>query len=276
MKKRYIILLVAIVMFFALCIWQRNNIKALYLFVRYDEADIEKMLEESNKELEKKIEKYSDYLPRTLTPEEEARIASGELTIDEATEMLLGEAENNDATNEKDVQTENEATDENQPDNEIVKEENNAEETNDAVKKEDKKEETTKKEHEQEKSDVIAADNSKKSEGDIIRNYTAKFYSMKAYYVGQLSGIEADAKKDYASMSKEEKKNLSKTTFINKYIGYATALQNECDAEVESLLKSMKEELKAVGGDTSIIGVIRQAYDNEKAARKAYYMNMVS
>ena len=44
----------------------------------------------------------------------------------------------------------------------------------------------------------------------------------------------------------------------------------------ESYAKLMKDELKAVGGDVAIIDVIKQAYENEKAARKAYYMNMVS
>ena len=270
MKKRYIILLVAVVLISILCIWQRNNIKALYLFARYDKADIEKMLEESNKELEKKIEKYSDYLPRTLTSEEEARIASGELSIEEATELLIGDEETVadgtvDVNAEKETQAESESA--NKITEDSLDEEKNKAEKASGTEEKNNTAGTTK---------VTASDSGNKKEGEIIRNYTAQFYSLKAYYIGQLSQIETGARKDYAAMSKEEKKNLSKTTFINKYMSHAMALQGECDSKVDSLLKSMKEELKEVGGNTSIIGVIQQAYENEKAARKAYYMNMVS
>ncbi len=254
MKKISIILLITAVIISALCIWQRNNIKAVYIFLTTDSESVEKLLEENKKALDDKIKTYSEYAPRNLTVEEEKKIASGELSMEEAAKLLLeGTEEEKGAESEAtapEIETEvkNEVEAEKPADKNVTEKNNTAEQI---------------------------AEN-KKKEGEIIRNYTAQFYSMKAYYIGQLSQIEAQAKKDYSAMSAEEKNNLSKTAFVNKYMGYATALQSECDTKVNSLLKSMKTELKAVNGDISIIDVIQQAYSDEKAARKAYYMNMVS
>ncbi|MDO5478634.1 MAG: hypothetical protein Q4G23_05660, partial [Clostridia bacterium] len=115
----------------------------------------------------------------------------------------------------------------------------------------------------------------KTSQSAIVKKYTAKFYSLKAYYMGQLSGLEAQAKRDYAALSKEQRKSVSKVSFAAKYMNYALALEGECDGQMETLLSQMKSELEAVGGDTSIIGTIRQAYQAEKAAKKAGYMSLL-
>lgn len=110
----------------------------------------------------------------------------------------------------------------------------------------------------------------------IIKRYTAELYSMKAYYIGQLSQIESRARNEFDTMDPEEKRKLSKASFIAKYAGYATTLMVECDGKVNSLLSNMKQELTDAGQDTAVISTIRQAYESEKAARKAYYLNMVS
>ncbi len=258
MKKACSIILAIIILLSALCIWQRNNLKAVYLFLTNDTEDVERILEENRATLEEKVKEYGDYVTRGLTAEEEAQIASGELSVEEATKMLLEEAEK--AAEEK-----------------INEEaEKEAETVEDVVPVTPDAKEPVKETEKEEKTSSQKAESDKKKEGEIIRNYTAQFYSLKAYYMGQLSQIETRAKNDYSALSKEEKKNLSKASFISKYVGYATSLQNECDGKVNSLLKSMKEELKAIGADTAIIGVIQQTYEQEKAARKAYYMNMVS
>lgn len=259
MKKFMIILLVFVILLTALVIWQKNNIEALYLYLTNDKEEVEQIVEKNRKELEEKIKEYGEEAPRNFTPEEEAMIASGELSIEEATELILSEQEE---------ETGNEAE-------EPLKEESVEEKPDKA--KDDKGNKPVKDGNESEKdtSKKVESNKSGVSEGEIIRRYTAKFYSLKAYYMGQLSGIEAKAKSEYAALTKEQKKSLSKTAFAGKYISYATALQSECDGQVESLLSQMKAELDAVGGDSSIISSIRQTYNGEKAAKKAYYLSLI-
>lgn len=238
MKKSIIILLVIAGILLILGIWQKNNIEAIYMYFTKDATEVSEILETNKKNLEEEISKYAEDIPRALTKEEEEKIASGEMSIEEAANMLLEE----------------ETEDESKPVAEDSKEPENEKE---------------------EKPQTDEKDDKKTKEGSIIKKYTAQFYSMKAYYMGQLSQIESKAKAEYAALSREEKKNLSKTAFISKYASYAMSLQSECDGKVESLLNEMKKELKAIGGDTKIITTIRDAYEAEKAARKAYYLSLV-
>ena len=45
--------------------------------------------------------------------------------------------------------------------------------------------------------------------------------------------------------------------------------------DFDTLLAEMKTELTEAGADISVIGVIRQAYNSEKAAKKADYMSIL-
>lgn len=249
MKKRYAVLLIILVAVAALCFWQRNNIEALFIFATNDSESTEHLIEENKEKLSKELEKYSDAVPRPLTAEEEEKIASGEMSVSDAVKMLLDETE----AKSEEVSSSG------------AKSDKNAES---GGKTETPSSSTT--------GQTVVKRNDKEKENAIIKRYTAELYSMKAYYIGQLSQIEGRARSEFSAMTPAEKKNLSKAAFVGKYAGYATSLLGECDSRVNSLLANMKSELSEVGGDMSIIPTIRQAYESEKAARKAYYLNMVS
>ena len=53
----------------------------------------------------------------------------------------------------------------------------------------------------------------------------------------------------------------------------ASSLLAQCNAKMAELTTQLEKEIKAVGGDTSIIDTINQAYENEKNLKKAYYMS---
>ncbi len=239
MRKKIVVFAIIVAILLGLGLWQKNNLKAIYMYFTSDTEEVSKILETNRENLEKEISKYSEDVPRALTKEEEELIASGELSVEDATKMLLEENNKN----------------ENVPENENP----GKAETENPPLKEEKPEK----------------DGKKNDESAIIKKYTAQFYSMKAYYMGQLSQIESKAKAEYTSLSTEEKKNLSKAAFVGKYASYALNLQSECDSKVDSLLKDMKKELKEAGADTGIITTIKEAYEAEKTARKAYYLNLV-
>lgn len=247
MKKRYIVLCAAVLIIGALCFWQQNNIKALFIFAANNSEQTEKLIQENKNKVSEVIEKYPDASVRELTQEEEEKIANGEMSVSEAADMLISEANEKsgsvNSTSGKSGQTSGSKN---------TSGVGSGSEAN------------------------PSASSTKSKESAVIQRYTAELYSMKAYYTGQLSQIEGKARAEYSAMSAAEKKNLSKAAFVGKYAGYATSLMGECDGKVNSLLASMKDELKALGGDLSIITTIKQAYEGEKAARKAYYLNMVS
>ncbi len=251
MKKRYVVLSVVCLLVATLCIWQRNNIKALIIFATSDRAHTEALIEKNKEELDEALKKHSDSVPRPLTKEEEDMIASGELSVEEAVNLLLAE-DGSSSSSEKSEEERNLAASSKPTENPSASPSAPSSPA------------------------PSVADDKKSKENAIIKRYTAELYSMKAYYIGQLNQIESRARSEFSSMSDAEKKNLSKAAFVAKYAGYATSLLGECDGKVSALLSEMKSELSAVDGDMSIISTIKQAYESEKAARKAYYLNMVS
>ena len=76
MKKFISILLIIIALIAALCIWQKNNIDALIMFITKDEEGVNKVLEETKEVLDEKIKEYAPVTPRYFTPEEEEKARS--------------------------------------------------------------------------------------------------------------------------------------------------------------------------------------------------------
>lgn len=109
----------------------------------------------------------------------------------------------------------------------------------------------------------------------LIGEKAIELYSLKAYYLGQLGQMEAAVKRDYSKLPKEKKNFIGKQELVNKYMGKAMGLLTECDARVEELLNQLKTELNKLKADTSIIKKIRDAYENEKNLKKAYYIKLL-
>ncbi len=224
----------------ALGLWQKNNLQALYLYLNYDRQDISLIIDENREKLQKDIAKYGAYLPRDLTAEEAEMLATGDLTVEEATNLLLSDGNKGETSSQSEEDTKGQNLSSNTPSNGTI------------------------------------VNKATDSSGEIIRKYVAHIYSLKAYYMGQLNQIEARARSEYGTMTEKEQKNLSKTAFLKKYMSYANSLMNECDGQMALLLGEMKSELRAVGGDLSVITTIKQSYEFEKAAQKAYYLSFVS
>lgn len=106
-----------------------------------------------------------------------------------------------------------------------------------------------------------------------VSNLVAQLYVLKSSYMGKLGGLEAQAKAEYSATPAAERTAGWKSSMISKYSGKVSALEGECDAKVEAVISQIKAELAKTGGDTSIIGKIRSAYENEKQIKKAYYLN---
>ena len=120
-------------------------------------------------------------------------------------------------------------------------------------------------------------ENSKnKATEKLISEKIIELYSLKAYYLGQLGQMEAAVKRDYIALPDAKKTLVGKTELVEKYMGVATRLLNQCDAKVNSLLKDLEKEIKKINGDTSIIKTIRASYENEKAVKKAYYLKLLN
>jgi hypothetical protein len=130
--------------------------------------------------------------------------------------------------------------------------------------------------YEEKKNSSSAVTSPQSAEVDkLIGDKVIELYSLKAYYLGQLGQIEASVKKDYIAMPEEKRNLVGKQELATKYMGTALSLMNQCDAQVNELLSGLEKSLKKLNGDTAIIKTIRDAYENEKALKKAYYLKLL-
>ena len=130
--------------------------------------------------------------------------------------------------------------------------------------------------YEEKKNSSSAVASPQSAEVDkLIGDKVIELYSLKAYYLGQLGQIEASVKKDYIAMPEEKRNLVGKQELVTKYMGTALSLMNQCDAQVNELLSGLEKSLKKLNGDTAIIKTIRDAYENEKALKKAYYLKLL-
>ncbi len=219
MKKIWKIILVIfavlIVLSAGFCVWQADNIKAVFNSFKYTDDQIDKMIVENKDSLDRELREKYDIIS-DFTEEDEAKIISGEMSVEEA---------------------------------------------------------IRKKRAELEKAEIKDANDIKSKTNKIVSNRIIEFYSLKAYYLGQLGQMEAKVKKDYAAFPKEKKNLVGKKELVSKYMSVASSLLAQCDAKMAELTSQLEEEIKAVGGDTSIIETINDAYENEKNLKKAYYMS---
>ena len=102
----------------------------------------------------------------------------------------------------------------------------------------------------------------------------AEIYVLRAVFLSSLRSLEADAKAEYRALPSERRTRAQQLDIGMKYIGVAENLEIECDARMDELLAKIEAELRASGGDLSLITEIRSVYNNEKTVSKAEYLSL--
>lgn len=252
MKKKIIIFSIVgvlIVSLVALAVWQRDNIVSIINSVRYSEAQLSKKIEHNNEKLQEIVDN-TEYINIRggLTPEEEQALSSGEITVEDAINLVRG------STSLEQIRA------------------NTAEDAS--------AETSTAKTDAQTSLDEKSAENSnnqsgeQKNETDVMTDevsaIVAELYVVKSDFVSRLNNMGSQAYSEYVA-SGSDRSQLN--SIIEKYISAAGSLESECDQKVASLLTRLEAALKKGGGDLSLVSEIRQYYYNEKALTKSYYLN---
>lgn len=214
MKKKTLIVLIIlaffVVGFSSLCYWQKENIKAVFYAVKYDENEQRELQKENDRIIKELSEKFAEQGLSELTDEAVKMIDDGTLTEDDAIKIITGEK------------------------------------TLEEIKEDKKNPEKT----------------PQKDDNPKIASLVGKMYVLRSTYMGKLNSLIGQAKAEMLA-------GKSKTAVASKYIGIASGLEGQCDAQVESVLSQISEELKKTGGDLSLVSELRNAYRNEKSIKKA-------
>lgn len=66
------------------------------------------------------------------------------------------------------------------------------------------------------------------------------------------------------------------SNYYGKYknIEYVVDLEEKCNNEVYEVISELKTELNKLSGDTEIINILENAYEEEKELKKSYYLSL--
>ncbi len=273
-KKFLIVIAVIAAIAAALAWWQYDNIKSVYYSYKYDNTDIDKLIEKQNDEVDKYIRDQGKYTVRSSTKSEEQLHHVGLIDDNEFVDILTGETSVGQMFGTEITIDENK---------------NFIDSSGTTVSKEQlesaKGENTTpsnpQPENPVQNGNASSQDGNKPAQNDkkpTIEDKSSKciaqMYVLKSSFTSRLDGLYNEAKEYYISMSAEDRKNAKKE-LLDKFYSQATALEAECDAKVDSILSELDSVLTESGGDKSIIEKIREAYVKEKSLKKAYYLNLI-
>jgi len=96
----------------------------------------------------------------------------------------------------------------------------------------------------------------------------SKIYDLRLKYLNKISGLEAEAKAGEKGLTVDER-----LSFIEGIIDKATALEEECDAQMNVYIQELQAELIRLGRDMSMVSEVRVAYQQEKQEKKSQLFN---
>ncbi len=228
-----------------------NNLKAAWFLFTTDIDKKQELIEKNEKVYSDALESLSDE-GITITEEKKQQLNSGNLTEEEAIKIILGE----------DKPAGNGGSDTNK---DINKDKPTRDDTPSPKPHTDKQPETSGSETNSGKESQTDGDSAKA---------IAKMYVLKSKFTSKLSGIEIEIKKKYNALPKEQQNPSSRKSIAGSYIKEVSALEKECDTEVEQALSELKAALEAKNKSIDIVDTLRKAYNDEKSLKKAYYLDV--
>ena len=254
MKKKSLILLIILVLVAIIIsvasifvVKNRNKIHTAYYVLTGKGAELEQKYEEDEEKLQESMKDLGVETLRPLTEEESNKLNSGEISKEEAIDLILGRNEENTTDN-------------------IVP---------DATKDENDKN-SVDVENTGEKKDAVSEEYKKKNEE--ISQLLGELYVLKSQFSTELTAIEDWVNSQYRYFCDEYGGSENIPSSVKIKVGKrayekALALEDECDAKVNEILSRVKVLLKETNQSIVIVDEIRASYENEKSKAISYYMS---
>lgn len=230
-------------------IWQKENVHALWEGMNYTEDQLKNQMETSKEKVQESLEQYEIDGIRDLTVEEEEQLMKGEISIEEALDLIMNR-ESESAIKEEEGSAKKEGL-------------------------ENTEAPTTPTSSADSKVSTLSTETDKPEVGQIVEKYVEKMYTLQATFLSELGAIEAKARAVFARLPKEERNLSTAQKLAPSFINEGLALESKCDSEVSSLLNSFEAELKEAGANTDIVKNMREAYQTQKRLKKAYYLSAI-
>lgn len=237
-------------------VFHMDLVKTVYKGLTMSPEQLETM-QVQNRNQEQQAVKDAGLESITIDKETEQKILNGEVSQEDIANMLLGQ--NKEEQNKEDPKEQEELP--------VMSE------------KPTDKTATQSKEPENKESQIPPDKFENKDESEQnkqVAELVARMYVLKAQYSSEVEGIVESMKKEYAALDESQRTTSAKTSIVSKYLNTISAMEAQCDAQVNSVVEQLKQVLKDTGQDTTLADSILQAYKNEKEITKSYYISKYS
>lgn len=260
-RKKHIGLTVFLIILFflilgcvAVAVTQRENISAVIDASKYSKDDIQEQMDSAKTEVQKTLEEYHAPAIRDFTPKEEEDIRKGKITADEAMAKIIKESglsENGSivsgvSSDSSSASAESSVSGNGNTDNKTTAQ--NSGTTTSA-------------------NSGSATNNAENSVATVVSQHTLSLYKLKANYLGQIGNVIDEAKAAH-------KNGASASSLASQYMGELSSLESQADSAVDAEINQLRNELTAMGVDTSICDTMKSSYEKEKKLKKAYYISL--
>lgn len=110
----------------------------------------------------------------------------------------------------------------------------------------------------------------------MIAVAVTELYQMQNEYAGSINAALAGIKSYYKEQKAAVGSTAAKSSAAAKLMSDIGALEDNCDAKVEAVLSKLTSDLQSIGADTGIVSTLREAYEKEKSVQRASYINKYS
>ena len=299
-----IILLIIVVVIGVFAFKYRSHIKAAVIWLTTSDEDIQKNIEAAKNQQTEVLNDSGFY----ANAEADEALASGEITAEQHTQILLGSLTLDEIRKQNSENTQNETSqntetaDEPQTEDEVDKNEyqdtgsvNDTEDVGktDSVVSENKMPsvpesvdeeraesppvsnkpvESDKESGSQTELQNQPADNTSNVDKRIAELVT-KMYVLKSEYTGAVEGVVSSMKAEFVQLPPEQRTKSAKQSIAANYMSKINAMEVQCDAQVNAIVSELKKILEENGRDMSLVDAILSSYATEKENTKAYYLS---
>ena len=249
MRKKWLWLIPAALLL-AVAVTVLSNLTLIKSFsgaLKYVGQDTTALSEESDAVITEKTKEITGVEIVELTEEQKDALFSGELSEQEAVDIILGKTQENTQTPDKTDNSENSGT---------------PPKTETPLQKEPTKDENPKNE--------TPTDPETARIGELV----AGVYILRDTFSKRIDALFAQARAEYIALPNEARTPAKYRELLTKYAKTAGNLETECDGRIKEISGELTYLLESTGRDTSIVDEIIYAYALEKDAKKAYYIGI--
>lgn len=233
-----------------LAVWQRDNIKAVWLFLATDEETVAQQMEAQRQEHQAALEQYATITVRPPSREESDALLDGTMSPEEVKEQMG-------------------VTPPAPPERPEL-----PEEAPPAL------EEPTQDPPEEAPEDTPVAEElpetpaePQKTVEELVNDCVAELYARKADLMAELGVLKQETLELWRSLPSGQRTPEKKRELAMEGLSKCYDLEAIIDEDVDQILDKYRVQVKALGGDTTIFDTLWEYYCDEKATEKAYYMN---